>query len=129
MDVSIVVPLINEDESLPELCSWIESVTTQHHLSYEVILVDDGLATGSTIRAAVAALYQQGPRRIVIAVPVGAPTTCQELRREVDEVICAVTPEQFYAVGQWYRDFSEVSDETVRELLQASGSNGQVQAA
>jgi len=94
-----------------------------------VILVDDGLATGSTIRAAVAALYQQGPQRIVIAVPVGAPTTCQELRREVDEVICAVTPEQFYAVGQWYRDFSEVSDETVRELLQASGSSGQVQAA
>jgi len=100
-----------------------------HVENQTVILVDDGLATGSTIRAAVAALYQQGPRRIVVAVPVGAPSTCQELRREVDEVICAITPDQFYAVGQWYRDFSEVSDETVGELLRASGSGGQAQAA
>jgi putative phosphoribosyl transferase len=94
-----------------------------------VILVDDGLATGSTMRAAVAALYQQGPSRVVVAVPVGSPSTCQELRREVDEVVCALTPDHFYAVGQWYRDFSEVSDETVRDLLRRSGDGGNAQAA
>jgi putative phosphoribosyl transferase len=82
-----------------------------------VILVDDGLATGSTMRAAVAALRQQGPARIVVAVPVGAPETCTQLRREADEVVCAETPEPFYAVGAWYEDFSQTTDEEVRDLL------------
>jgi putative phosphoribosyl transferase len=82
-----------------------------------VILVDDGLATGSTMRAAVAALRQQGPGRIVVAVPVGAAQTCAELRAEADEVVCARTPEPFYAVGMWYEDFSQTSDAEVRELL------------
>jgi predicted phosphoribosyltransferase len=83
-----------------------------------VILIDDGLATGSTIRAAVAALRQQEPARIIVAVPIAAPETCEELRSEVDEVVCAVTPQPFYAVGVWYQDFSETSDDEVRELLQ-----------
>lgn len=83
-----------------------------------VILIDDGLATGSTMRAAVAALRQQGPARIVVAVPVGAPETCAELQEEADEAICAQTPDPFYAVGLWYRDFSQTTDEEVRELLE-----------
>jgi predicted phosphoribosyltransferase len=82
-----------------------------------VILVDDGLATGSTMRAAAAALRKQGPARIVVAVPVSAPQTCDEYRMGVDEIVCAVTPEPFHAVGQWYEDFSQTSDEEVRELL------------
>jgi predicted phosphoribosyltransferase len=82
-----------------------------------VILVDDGLATGSTMRAAAAALRRQQPARIVVAVPVSAPQTCDEYRMGVDEIICAFTPEPFHAVGQWYADFSQTTDEEVRELL------------
>ncbi|MDB5074708.1 MAG: putative phosphoribosyl transferase [Chloroflexi bacterium] len=82
-----------------------------------VILVDDGLATGATMRAAARALRSQEPSRLVIAVPVAAPDTCAELRNEADEVICAVTPEPFMAVGYWYEDFSQVTDEEVRDLL------------
>jgi putative phosphoribosyl transferase len=84
-----------------------------------VILVDDGLATGSTMRAAVAALRQQGPARIVIAVPVAAPSTCEDLRQEVDEVVCFATPEPFMAVGRFYDDFSQTTDDEVRRLLAA----------
>jgi putative phosphoribosyl transferase len=87
-----------------------------------VILVDDGLATGATMRAAAAALRQQQPDRIVIAVPVAAPSTCEELRSEVDEIVCAATPEPFYAVGFWYHDFSPTTDEEVRDLLRQSAS-------
>jgi putative phosphoribosyl transferase len=82
-----------------------------------VILVDDGLATGSTMRAAAAALRLQKPRRIVVAVPVSSAEACEELRSEVDEIVCAVTPEHFQGVGLWYEDFSQTSDEEVRELL------------
>jgi predicted phosphoribosyltransferase len=82
-----------------------------------VILVDDGLATGSTMRAAAAALREQGPARIVVAVPVSAPETCEEFRAEVDEIVCAVTPQPFRGVGMWYEDFSQTTDEEVRELL------------
>lgn len=82
-----------------------------------VVIVDDGLATGSTMRAAVAALRRQQPNRIVVAVPVAPPSTCQELRAEADEVVCLATPEPFSAVGLWYRDFSETSDAEVRDLL------------
>ncbi len=85
-----------------------------------VILVDDGLATGSTMRAAVAALRQQAPARIVIAVPVAAPSTCQELRQEVDELVCFATPEPFMAVGRFYDDFAQTTDEEVTELLAAA---------
>lgn len=82
-----------------------------------VILVDDGLATGSTMRAAVVALRQQEPSRIIVAVPVASPETCEVLQDVVDEIVCAATPEPFYAVGAWYEDFSETSDHEVRQLL------------
>jgi putative phosphoribosyl transferase len=85
-----------------------------------VILVDDGLATGSTMRAAAAALRQRQPRAIVVAVPVAAAATCRELGEEVDGIVCLSTPEPFLAVGQWYADFSQTSDDEVRQLLQAA---------
>src|ERR1044071_5555075 len=83
-----------------------------------VILIDDGLATGSTIRAAAQALRQQQPARTIVAVPVSAPETCDEYRIGVDEIICAVTPEPFLGVGMWYLDFSQTTDEEVRDLLE-----------
>jgi putative phosphoribosyl transferase len=83
-----------------------------------VILIDDGLATGSTIRAAAQALRKQQPARIVVAVPVSAPETCDEYRIGVDEIICAVTPEPFLGVGMWYLDFSQTTDDEVRDLLE-----------
>jgi predicted phosphoribosyltransferase len=82
-----------------------------------VILVDDGLATGSSMRAAVAAVQQQRPTRVVVAVPVGSAATCADLQGEVDEVVCALTPQPFFAVGQWYEDFTQTSDAEVHELL------------
>jgi predicted phosphoribosyltransferase len=82
-----------------------------------VIAVDDGLATGSSMRAAVAALRSQQPFAIVVAVPVAAPEVCEAFKSEVDEVICAATPEPFQAVGLWYEDFSQTTDEEVRDLL------------
>jgi predicted phosphoribosyltransferase len=86
-----------------------------------VILVDDGLATGSSMRAAAEALRQLGPARIVVAVPISAPSTCDAFRDVVDETICAITPEQFYAVGLWYEDFSPTTDDEVRDLLAERG--------
>ena len=83
-----------------------------------VILIDDGLATGATMRAAIAALRQQQPARIVIAVPTAAPEICDEFRSEVDEIVCAITPDPFYAVGLWYEDFAQTTDEEVRALLE-----------
>jgi putative phosphoribosyl transferase len=83
-----------------------------------VILVDDGLATGSTMRAAVQAVRQHGPARVIVAVPVGAPSTCEEFADITDETVCARTPEPFLAVGQWYEDFSQTSDDEVRAFLQ-----------
>lgn len=87
-----------------------------------VILVDDGLATGSSMRVAVLALRKKRPAQIVVAVPVGAPAACAEFESEVDETICAITPEPFQSVGQWYRDFSQTSDEEVRDLLRRAAS-------
>ena len=82
-----------------------------------VILVDDGLATGSTMRAAAEALRQLEPARIVAGVPVAAASTCEELQEVVDEIVCALTPDAFYAVGLWYADFSPTTDKEVCELL------------
>jgi putative phosphoribosyl transferase len=82
-----------------------------------VILVDDGLATGSTMRAAVEAVRQESPRAIVVAVPVAAMSTCRELRAQVDDIVCLRTPLDFSAVGLWYEDFSQTTDEEVRRLL------------
>jgi putative phosphoribosyl transferase len=87
-----------------------------------VILVDDGLATGSTMMAAAKALRQQQPAEIVVAVPVAAPSTCHKLRSVADDVVCVLMPEMFYAVGQWYADFSQTTDEEVRELLASAKS-------
>ena len=93
-----------------------------------VILVDDGLATGSTMRAAALAVRRGEPERVVVAAPVAARATCAELRAEVEEVVCAATPEPFFGVGRWYEDFSQTTDEEVRELL-ARAAGGQADAA
>jgi len=86
----------------------------------QVILVDDGLATGSTMEAAILGLRRLNPARIVVAAPVGSRETCERLRNIADEVVCLHTPERFEAVGLWYSDFSQTSDEEVRRLLSAA---------
>jgi predicted phosphoribosyltransferase len=97
--------LYRDDRPVPDLHNRI------------VILIDDGLATGSTMHAAVAALRKLRPARIVVAVPTAAPSTCDEFKAEVDEIICAETPQPFYAVGAWYEDFTQITDDQVREML------------
>jgi putative phosphoribosyl transferase len=87
-----------------------------------VVLVDDGLATGSTMRAAIAGLRRLHPARIVVAVPVGGPDTCGELAAEADEAVCTHAPEEFRAVGEWYDDFTQTTDDEVRELLSRRAS-------
>jgi predicted phosphoribosyltransferase len=82
-----------------------------------VILVDDGLATGATMRAAVQAIRAQQPAKLVVAVPVASPDVCADIGKLVDEMICSLTPTEFYAVGLWYDDFSETTDQEVRDLL------------
>ena len=132
------VRVLNEDvvRAIPHADEAIEAVTARETAELErreqiyregrpppefhdriVILVDDGLATGATMRAAVKALRQSGAAKIVVAVPVGPPDTCRELEEEADETICLSTPEFFQAVGQYYEDFSQTSDEDVRQLL------------
>jgi putative phosphoribosyl transferase len=132
------VRVLNEDvaRSLPNVDEIVDAVTAREtgelqrrEQSYRdgrtapelsgktVILVDDGLATGATMRAAVKALRQRDVAKIVVAAPVGAPETCRELEDEVDEIVCAMAPEYFQAVGQYYDDFSQTSDDEVRELL------------
>jgi putative phosphoribosyl transferase len=90
-----------------------------------LVLIDDGLATGSTMRAAAQAVRAHRPSRVVIAVPVGAPQTCAELAAVADEVLCARMPEPFSAVGQWYLNFDQTDDDEVRELLQKSSATPQ----
>ena len=87
-----------------------------------VILVDDGLATGATMHAAIEALRQQNPARIVVAVPTASPEACEEMKEKADDVICAITPEPFHAVGRWYQDFSQTADEEVGILLARQGT-------
>src|SRR5438876_5967528 len=132
------VRVLNEDvmRAIPHADQAIEAVTTRETTELQrreqiyregrpapdlrdriAILVDDGLATGATMRAAVKALRQRGAAKIVVAVPVGPPDTCEELAQETDEAICLTTPPFFQAVGQYYEDFSQTSDEDVRELL------------
>jgi len=132
--VLVIEPSVVEDLSIPmEVVLDVAAREEQERLRREreyrgdrpepdvrgrtVILVDDGLATGSTMRAAVAALKKLQPAKIVVAVPVAVRSTCEELAEEVDEVVCARTPEPFYGVGEWYADFSQTTDEEVRELL------------
>jgi putative phosphoribosyl transferase len=85
-----------------------------------VILVDDGLATGSTMRAAVKAVRLHRPSKVVVAVPTGAAETCEDFRHEADEVVCVVAPEAFNAVGAWYEEFPQISDDEVRDVLEKS---------
>ena len=93
------------------------------------ILVDDGLATGSSMRVAAKALRKEAAAEIVVAVPVASASTCSEFELEVDKVVCATTPEPFSAVGQWYRNFSQTTDEEVRDLLARSASASVPRAA
>lgn len=86
-----------------------------------VVLVDDGLATGATMEAAVQGVRALRPARIIVAVPVGAVDSCQRLRRQVDDLVCLITPAAFYAVGAWYDDFGQTSDAEVQALLSAAG--------
>jgi predicted phosphoribosyltransferase len=86
-----------------------------------IIIVDDGLATGATMRAAVRALRDRGADRLIVAVPTASPQTCADFRTEVDEIVCAITPEPFDAVGLWYEDFSQTTDAEVQELLELAG--------
>jgi len=136
--------VLNEDvmRSIPHADEAIDAVTIRETAELErreqiyregrpppelrdriVILVDDGLATGATMRAAVKALRERGAAKIVVAVPVGPPDTCHELEERADETICLSTPEFFQAVGQYYEDFSQTSDEDVRELLSQAAQN------
>jgi putative phosphoribosyl transferase len=132
------VSVLNEDvmRAVPNSAALLELVLVQEKLELArrealyrqgrpaldlrgrvIILVDDGLATGATMRAAAGALRKQDAAKIVVAVPVGAPETCRELEAEVDELICAFAPEFFHGVGQFYEDFSQTADEEVRETL------------
>jgi putative phosphoribosyl transferase len=85
-----------------------------------LLLVDDGIATGATLRAAIASLRPQQPKAIVVAVPVAPPSVCEELKQEADEVVCLLTPTPFNAIGLWYEDFSQTTDAEVRNLLDAA---------
>jgi putative phosphoribosyl transferase len=85
--------------------------------NHTIILVDDGIATGATIRAAISTLKKQKPRKLVVAVPVAGLSTCEELQAEVDEVVCILKPEDLYAIGLWYEDFQQTTDAEVCELL------------
>jgi predicted phosphoribosyltransferase len=89
-----------------------------------VLVVDDGLATGATMKAAVLALKQAGAARVVVAVPVGPPETCSDLESLADEVVCLLRPARFMAVGQWYEEFGQTTDDEVRQLLDASEATG-----
>jgi predicted phosphoribosyltransferase len=140
------VRVLNDDvvRALPNANELIESVTAKEIQELErreqeyrngrpapelrgrvLILVDDGLATGATMRAAIAALRQRGAAKIVVGVPVGAADTCREMETEADEAVCAIASEWFQAVGQYYDDFSQTSDEEVRELLARAAQKDQ----
>jgi putative phosphoribosyl transferase len=139
------VRVLNEEvvSALPNSDEVIDTVTQQETAELErrereyrdgrpapeingrtIILIDDGLATGATMRAAVKALRQRGAARIVVAVPVGPSDTCREFEDVADEVVCASAPEFFQAVGQYYEDFSQTSDQEVRDLLARAATFG-----
>jgi predicted phosphoribosyltransferase len=122
---------------LQQVVAWEEKELDRRNRAYRgsrpapdlrgriVILVDDGLATGSTMRAAAAAIRQRQPARLIVAVPTAAQETCDQFRSEVDEIICAVTPEPFYAVGLWYHNFEQVTDAEVHQLLEQAARKPQ----
>jgi predicted phosphoribosyltransferase len=124
------------DDIIDEVAAWEQRELMRRERLYRgdrpppdvrgrtVILVDDGLATGSTMQAAIKALRQQQPARIVVAVPTSSPDVCEQLRSQADEVVCAITPEPFHAVGLWYEDFAQTTDEEVRDLLAGAEGGG-----
>jgi predicted phosphoribosyltransferase len=128
----VVTALGISDEELDQLAeaeaaelAWREQLYREGRKPAElrgrtVLVVDDGLATGSTMFAAILALRELDPARIVVAVPVAPADTCREVREQADELICLDTPEPFFSVGQFYRDFSQTTDEEVRSLLRAA---------
>ena len=136
------VQVLNDDvvSQLPDAEQWVAHVANEERKELErrelfyrdarprpdlrgkiVILIDDGLATGATMRAAARALKEQGVAHLVVAVPVASPETCDEFRGEVDHIVCAFTPASFGGVGQFYEDFSQTSDDEVRALLAQTG--------
>jgi putative phosphoribosyl transferase len=129
LNSKVLNQLSNAEETLREATAREEKELKRRERQYRegrefrpiegktVILVDDGLATGASMRAAAIAIKQLAASRCVLAVPVGAPDTCADLRNEADEVVCASTPNPFYAVGQFYRDFSQTTDDEVSELM------------
>ncbi|RJP81048.1 MAG: phosphoribosyltransferase [Candidatus Zixiibacteriota bacterium] len=130
LNTDIVNALRIPDWVIEEAAAREERVLEQREISYRegrpapqiahrtVILVDDGLATGASMRAAVRALRAQNPAALIVAVPVAAESTCRQLSEEVDAIVCLETPEPLFSVGYWYEDFSQTTDEEVRHLLQ-----------
>lgn len=114
--------LYRDNRPIPEIG---DSPNGDSFASRTVILIDDGLATGATMRAAVQALRQQQPAQLIVAVPISSPETCREFEAEVDEIVCAETPRPFYSVGLWYDNFSQTTDEEVRDLLKRAANFGQ----
>ena len=135
LDLSLVKQLCVPGESIQDAVAFERNEVARQERLYRgnrlplpvagktVILVDDGIATGSCILAAIAAVRGQGAARIIVAVPVAPATTCNAIRMEADEVISVVEPETFLAISQWYEDFSQTSDEEVCALLERQGSS------
>jgi predicted phosphoribosyltransferase len=129
LNAAVIHSLAIEDAAIKRVAATEQQELRRRELAYRdgrppadvrgriAILIDDGLATGSSMRAAIMALRRQQPARLVVAVPVAAATACEEIRTQVDEIVCAHTPEPFFAIGFWYEDFSQTSDKEVRELL------------
>lgn len=129
LNPDVIFPLHIKDKVIDEVASREQRELERRESAYRgdrarpgvegkcVILVDDGVATGATMRAAIAALRRQRPARIVVAIPVAPADTVEVLRSEADEVVCLETPEPFWAIGQWYVEFPQLSDEEVRERL------------
>ena len=109
-----VIPVYNHERTIAAVLQGVQ----RHGLP--VFLVDDGLATGFTMRAAIGALHEYGARRVVVAVPVGAEESCNEISREVDDLICPFLPAPFHAVGLWYKNFEPTNDQEVQDCLAAA---------
>jgi predicted phosphoribosyltransferase len=130
LNESVIAQLDNPDEVIDEVIEKERKELERREQAFRgdrpapelegrtVILVDDGLATGASMRAAVSGLRARNPQKIVVAVPTASPETCEQFENEVDEVVCAVTPQPFFGIGYWYDDFSQTTDEEVRQILE-----------
>ena len=125
MFVSVVIPTYNRKPILEKCLTALEQQQLGGELErYEVVVVDDGIATGATMRVALMAVRDQAPRSVTVAVPVGAPEAEAEFARLADHVICLLRPQPFFGVGQGYEDFGQTSDDEVVALLQGQGGAG-----